>query len=311
MLPPCRRFEYTVGTSLQPDKGLIARGFAEVGGDVIVEISCNDGTDYTQSGLKFTYEGDAKVFSISPTDIPAHGGTTISVNGVNFTSTHDLSCAFGKSLRVPAQYVSSELLVCTAPPLPERIASAVAYTQPLSLSLEVYSSTHAFTSDFVQVHYRAIPTLTAIEPSSIPEGNAFEVIVYGENFPETRGLHRRFGASGSVPASWISQYEIRCLAPSNHPGKVQVYVTINGMDYVEESLTLEYRPAKTIVSIHPESGPVDGGTAVTVSGTGFQYGRMPNDNHFKSSSARSSMLRTRSSSSSSLWFATWFRKWPR
>ena len=62
------------------------------GGDVFVEISSNGGIDFTNDGVIFTYEGDAKVTEVFPTDLPVSGGTVISVHGVNFTSTQQCHC---------------------------------------------------------------------------------------------------------------------------------------------------------------------------------------------------------------------------
>ena len=71
-----------------------------------VEISLNEGADYTSDGVKYLYEAAATVVSVTPSRAFAGSdGQVVTVVGSNFDQTADLSCRFGMSGRSRARYL--------------------------------------------------------------------------------------------------------------------------------------------------------------------------------------------------------------
>jgi hypothetical protein len=74
----------------------------------------------------------------------------------------------------------------------------------------------------------------------------------------------------------VSPVELRCTAPAYPrstalpaPYTSSITVTNNGADFADTGAVYTYRPAALPVELQPSSGPLRGGTVVTVRGTGF------------------------------------------
>jgi IPT/TIG domain len=79
-----------------------------------------------------------------------------------------------------------------------------------------------------------------------------------------------------VPATYVSPVELRCTAsahlrstPLPAPFTSTITVTNNGADFAGTGAVYTYRPAAVPIELLPSSGPLRGGTVVTVRGTGF------------------------------------------
>ena len=114
-----------------------------------------------------------------------------------------------------------------------------------------------------------------LAPSMGPSGGGTEVTVHGANFLDSPNLACKFGdQSEASPAMFVSAQRIRCLAPAAPPGgpglAAVVAVSNNGVDFwATKGLAFRYLPAPEVLALEPASGPVGGGTLVTVTGAGF------------------------------------------
>jgi hypothetical protein len=122
------------------------------------------------------------------------------------------------------------------------------------------------------------PKLTGISPTSGPTTGGTTVAITGTDFQK--------GASvvfGNVPAAQINSVtstSIEAVTPVHDPGNVDVKVT--NPDTRSDTLLAAFAfegspppivgPAPTVSSVLPNSGPVVGGTVVTITGTDFQSG---------------------------------------
>jgi IPT/TIG domain len=116
---------------------------------VSVEISLNNGGDFSSYGAQWAYMADANVAAVDPTWGGATGGTAVRVTGGPFppetSSFAALACKFGSSA-VPATWVSQSELSCTSPPV-----VAVPEVQT------VHVSALAFAPQVVQIDLTADP----------------------------------------------------------------------------------------------------------------------------------------------------------
>jgi hypothetical protein len=108
------------------------------------------------------------------------------------------------------------------------------------------------------------PTVTSVKPSSGPATGGTLVHIKGTNFTEVTAVS--FG-SNSATSFTVESGVITAQAPAG-AGTVDVTVTTpEGTSATSSADRFSYLPAVT--SLSPGSGPVDGGTAVTITGGDF------------------------------------------
>ena len=78
----------------------------------------------------------------------------------------------------------------------------------------------------------------------------------------------RFGTL-VVPAVFVNTLLLECVSPIQAAGAVSVYVSMNGVEYIDSGHTHLYE-APTVLSLWPFVGPQLGGTALTLEGVNIQ-----------------------------------------
>jgi len=122
------------------------------------------------------------------------------------------------------------------------------------------------------------PKLTDISPASGPTTGGTTVAITGTDIQKEATV-----LFGNVPAAKINSVtstSIEAVTPVHNPGKVDVKITNpdTRSDTLLEAFTFEGGapavggPAPTVSSALPNSGPVVGGTILTITGTDFQSG---------------------------------------
>lgn len=74
----------------------------------------SDGNEH-HDAFQFNYLNPISVHRATPPSGALQGGTVVTVTGEQFPNTLNLQCEFG-SIRVPARYISTVMVECTAPP---------------------------------------------------------------------------------------------------------------------------------------------------------------------------------------------------
>jgi IPT/TIG domain len=113
------------------------------------------------------------------------------------------------------------------------------------------------------------PVLTSVSPDQGPVAGATKVTITGSGFLGTTAVD--FGSRPAASWTVVSPTQITAVAPagSDASGYVDVGVlTRFGASPVGAQDQFAYGP--TIASVSPTSGPVAGGTKVTLTGTGFE-----------------------------------------
>ena len=72
-----------------------------------------------------------------------------------------------------------------------------------------------------------------------------------------------------IKATYLSSKLITCVTPASFPSTKLLSVTQNGQYFVQYSKTFHYLPEFNIFSISPFTGSVNGGTKISIFGTGF------------------------------------------
>jgi hypothetical protein len=115
------------------------------------------------------------------------------------------------------------------------------------------------------------PTVTSISPSSGTISGGTPVTITGTGF--LAGVTVTLGGTPATGVTVVSSTSITATTAAHTAGAVNVVVT--NTDSQSGTLSGGYtygNPAPTVTAISPNSGSANGGTAVTITGTGFQSG---------------------------------------
>ena len=113
---------------------------------------------------------------------------------------------------------------------------------------------------------QSAPTVTKVSPAEGPLAGGTTVTVTGSGFTSVTAV--KFGTKTGTAISRKSATQLTVVDPSGSAGAVTVSVTAaGGTGTLPAAFT--YVAAPTVTKVAPTSGPLDGGTTVTVTGTNF------------------------------------------
>lgn len=130
-----------------------------------------------------------------------------------------------------------------------------------------------FSNDGVLFFLEDSSHVLSLSPTAVTEEGGQSITIMGINFYQTYPsvLACRFGdLDPPVPATYLSAESITCVAPPHLPGLVKVEVTVNGQDWSDNGVMMEYRPAIMLQDIHPLMGPRRGGTELMIRGSNYR-----------------------------------------
>ena len=112
-----------------------------------------------------------------------------------------------------------------------------------------------------------VPSVTSLSENTGPPGGGTTVTMLGSGFtPSSRVM---FGASASSTVTYLSPEALIAVSPPGQ-GPVNVVVqTAGGNSATSSADQFFYGSPPAITGLRPQSGPVTGGTTITISGTGF------------------------------------------
>jgi hypothetical protein len=264
-----------------------------VPGDVRVTLTLN-GMQYVDAGgadvrFRFLTAGMVFVSSVEPPLGPLAGGTNVSVYGTNFVALQTgLSCTFD-AITVNATFISSDHLLCDAPPVPSATLARVR----VSLNLQEYyeGTTFAYAADGSVG--RPLPAskgrsgggsvLVRLSPplSQTVSGRGSFACRFGT---ATCGSSGGYGGGATCvvsAATLVSSDSMRCAVPVSPLAynplvpstDVSLWLTLNGAQWSYGPATFTYFEVDPQVhAVEPPIGPIHGATAVFVRGVGLHAG---------------------------------------
>lgn len=230
-----------------------------------VEVTLtNNGADTSHSSVLFRYHSPVEVISVYPTSAPEDGGSKLLLTGSEFMDTAGLACVFSSSrdgfwAKTSAVFISDRLLSCRSP------SGRVGQTD-----LRVTNNGIELSPSLVSFSLTSSSTVTVLWPSSGSIYGKTSVRVQGTAFIDSPSTFCRFGDKVVSVDVVLDGTTIFCTSPSREePGQVAVEVTSNGQDWGISSATFTYVLPLEIKGAAPNIGPLTGGTAVRISGSGF------------------------------------------
>ena len=227
---------------------------AERDGTYDVVVTNRDRTTSTLAS-GYTYGSGPSIASISPTFGPLRGETEVTITGSQFGDVTEVSIA-----GVAASIQSVKDGVVTA--ITGEATTAGAGDVVLTTSEGV---TGTLAGGFT---YGTAPTVDAIDPSSGPIGGGTTVTITGTGFLDGATVTIK-GVSASVEKVDASGKTITATTGAvGTAGVGSIVVTNPGglASTLSEGFTY-LAPAPTVTSVTPTTGPLAGGTAITITGT--------------------------------------------
>ena len=227
--------------------------------------------DQAHKPANFTYLTEPQVQRATPLRGPLNGETEVHFKIGWSTPSLQYTCKFGSTV-VNSSLVkwseSNQFLSCASP------TSDGPGEVPLTLLAVTEQWTRSvFTTEFVYEHPMYVRTVVprAVRPFT---GEGHYLTVYGGGFTPDSDLVCRFGSSiQGVAAEFMSERKVRCfmlrrVILEEPSGIISVKITNNGVNLASSYVRVVEN--RTILSVWPSHGPVDGYTKVSLNLTKAQ-----------------------------------------
>jgi hypothetical protein len=225
-------------------------------GNHFVTVTTPGGTSVKATANQFNSLALPTVTGVSPNSGPVAGGTKVTLTGTAFTGATQV--LFGVVNAPTFTVVSSTTITVTAP-------NNFVGNHFVTVTAPGGTSVKATANEFNSL---AAPTVTGVSPGSGPVAGGTKVTLTGTGFTGTTQV--LFGVVNAPTFTVVNSTTITVTAPSNFVGDHFVTVTAPGGTSVKATANeFNSLAAPTVTGVSPNSGPVAGGTKVTLTGTGF------------------------------------------
>ncbi|MQA00952.1 MAG: hypothetical protein GEU80_16825 [Dehalococcoidia bacterium] len=228
-------------------------------GAVDVRVTNSDGQN-GQRNNAFTYiTAPAPVInSLSPDEGPRLGGQVVTITGSNFLS--GAVVAFGGANATTVNVRSASRIEVVVPSRSRTGDVSVRVTNPDGKS---HQRSNFYT-------YLGAPGIDSVSPAIGTTGGDTLVTIRGTNFSE--GMTVRFGGTRGTDVDVVNRTTLTVRTPEHNAGRVDVRIESSAGERATRSNGYTYRVPATITGLSPTSGPMSGGTMVTITGAGFDSG---------------------------------------
>ena len=225
---------------------------------------------YHQPGdeIEFFYIEPPGIETLLPEFGSVSGNFIIHIRGSRLNETGELSCRFTalgdrKAFVVTGRVIDATVATCVVPSFSELDHQMVCSVQLSSNGLD-------WSARRLEFRYMPTPILSRAIPQRGPHTGGGYIDIRGSNFAQVRRYECDFGLLGLIPAMWRSESSVLCQRPAaEHPGKVHVSILVDGVERLANIFSYEVTMPASILRSFPISGPLEGGTKVTVFGANF------------------------------------------
>ncbi|WP_285597436.1 IPT/TIG domain-containing protein [Kineosporia sp. NBRC 101731] len=227
-------------------------------GSVNVRVVNDGGISATGSTTGFDYVPPPAVTGLTPGAGPIGGGTTVTITGTGFTNA--ATVRFGSTPATSVTYVSATQLTAVSPAAGSPVTASVSVT-----TVNGTSSTTGSADDFA---YVGAPSLSGVSPSAGALAGGTIVTISGNGFTGATGVF--FGGVAATSFTVSTDGSITATAPAGTAGAVDITVAgPGGTSATGPNSQFRYQAAAAVSGISPDTGSVQGGVTVTITGSGF------------------------------------------
>ena len=238
--------------------------------EIVSSTGSYSATATTQSSVwvmqAVTFRGSGQVAGPAVTGISPGSGTTVGGTAVTITGTGFLagaSVTLGGTAATSVTVVSSTSITATTPAHTAGAANVVVTNSG--------GQSGTLNNGYTYTSSNPAPTISAISPVSGPAAGGTAVTITGTGFLTGAGV--TLGGTAATNVVVVSSTSITAKTAAHAGGAVSVVVTNTDGQSGSLSNGFTYtNPAPTVTTISPVSGTTAGGTAVTITGTGFLAG---------------------------------------
>ncbi len=205
----------------------------------------------TGAGL-YTYVAPPTVLTVAPSSGSTAGGQAVTITGTNFTGA--TSVTFGGTAATAVIVVNATTITATTP------AHA---TGPVNIAVASFGGTGTGVALYT---YAPVPAVSSVAPAGGPVAGGTAVTITGTSFTGATAV--TFGGAAATAVVVVNATTITAVTPAHAAGLVDVSVTVPAGTGTGIGL-YTYGATPTVTSVSPAGGPIIGGTAVTITGTGF------------------------------------------
>ena len=215
------------------------------------------------------------VSAVSPNAGPTSGGTAITITGTGFVSGATVVIGQGSGAGAGAIAATNVTVVTSTEITAITGGGAKAGAWSLYVSTAGGTSAANIGDNF---SYEPTPTVSKVSPNAGPVAGGTAITITGRGFVKgtTVVVGQGSGLTGAIMATnvkVVSPTEITAVTGGGaKPGSFGLFViTPGGTSVAKNPLNQDftYYPLPTISAVSPNSGPTSGGTAITITGTGF------------------------------------------
>ena len=148
-----------------------------------------------------------------------------------------------------------------------RIRTGAAFRSHV-VPVEVSVNGQENTQNAISFSYFAEPTVSYLRFERGPTSGGTSVAIGGSSFRGGSVFFCRFGPV-TVKATYSATHdELSCVSPAASAGGVPVEVSLNGQQFTTSGVPFSYYLESNVSHMVPSAGPREGGTAITVFGSG-------------------------------------------
>jgi hypothetical protein len=205
-----------------------------------------------------------RLSGIAPSSGPMAGDTVVTITGSGFADTENVT--FGGKYGWDLKVVDDSHLTVRTP-----------QSSPGSVPISMTNAHGAGRSSEPAIMYTyefPLPELDSITPSSGSTAGGFGVSITGSGFSGATDV--RFRGESGTDLTIIDDSHLTIIAPPGSAGTVSLSVINPAWTgrSLESATMFRYEvPVPKLTRISPSSGPIDGGTMVTLTGSGFDSAR--------------------------------------
>ena len=247
------------GVTLVNGTTMTAMTPAHAAGAVSVTVTNLDGQSGTQAGA-YAYRAPAPtVTAITPPSGGDTGGTAVTIAGTNFLA--GASVSIGESPATDVTVVNSTTITATT----AAHVGGVVSVSVTNSDGQIATLGNAFT------YIGPAPAITGVTPASGSTDGGTAITIMGSDFAASAQV--TIGGTAATGVTVVNSTTITATTPAHAAGLGGVTVTNpDGQGATIANAFTYIAPAPTVTGINPASGVSAGGTAVTITGTGFVAG---------------------------------------
>ena len=213
------------------------------------------------------------VSKVSPNSGPTTGGTAITITGSGFAA--GATVVIGQGNGAGSGAIAATNVKVVSPTQITAVTGGSAKAGTWSLFVTTTGGTGTGYLDFT---YNPVPTVSKVSPNSGPTTGGTAITITGSGF--VAGATVVIGQGNGAGSGAIAATNVKVVSPTQitavtgggaKAGTWSLFVTTTGGTGTGY-LDFTYNPVPTVSKVSPNSGPTTGGTAITITGSGFVAG---------------------------------------